>query len=116
MIAQLLLALLFCIAPTTGTDHTCIGNKTEPAGLSGTVHVDKGCDLILTNITGNISIFGVRRSTCEGDQKLVINGEMYCIDENATAEIITVAGNALEVEAEQVNNFTMEYYHGKSCD
>ena len=114
MIAQLLLALLFCIAPTTGTDHTCIGNKTEPAGLSGTVHVDKGCHLILTNITGNISIFGVRRSTCEGDQKLVINGEMYCIDENATAAIITVAVNALEVEAEQVNNFTMEYYHGKS--
>ena len=65
------------------------------------------------NISGNISIFGVRSSSCEGDQQLSINGEMYCIDENATITVINADANALEVKAEQVNSSIIEYYHGK---
>ena len=83
--------------------------KTEPAGSSGTVHVEGNCHLTLTNISGNIIIFGVRSSSCEGDQQLSINGEMCCIDENATTTIINADANALEVKAEQVNSSIKEY-------
>ena len=63
----------------------------------------------LTKISGNISIFGVRSSSCEGDQQLSINREKYCIDENATTTIINADANALEVKAEQVNSSIIEY-------
>ena len=113
MIVLLSTALLLYTVSGSGTDHTCSDNKTEPAGFSGTVHIKGDCHLTLTNISGNISIFGVRSSSCEGNQQLSINDEMFCIDENATTTIIDADENALEVKAEQVNSSIIEYYHGK---
>ena len=77
------------------------------------IRVECGCHLQLTDIAGQINIQGVSTSQCEGNQQLTINNKTYCVDANVATTVINVTGDKLDVKAQQVQIFTIEYYHSK---
>ena len=114
MVMMLLPAWLHSAISTFGTNHICTGNKTEPAGVSGTVYVEADCHLTLTGITGKTNVQGISFSSCEGGRQLYLDGENYCADEDVLDTVITVSGDKLAIKTEQSNNCTIRFYHGKN--
>ena len=120
---------LICILNCTTLqhmDHDCPSQYSEePAGMaSGTIRFkgDK-CTLKLINIkeraneTNRLNIVGVgarRNDDCD-KPSFYIDGDKYCIYENATDTLINVTDMQarIEVVADQNQSFSISYYKGK---
>ena len=109
-------------------DHVCSdGGSTEQAGMgSGTLTFDGSlCELTITDIlelrplysvqVNRLNIVGVRSNgSCDSSQ-IVINSEIYCIDESVKDTVINVTDQKMKfaVESTQPDPFTLRYYRGE---
>ena len=108
-------ALLLGHASSQASDHLCNGTKREePIGLYGKIDVRSNCELSLTGMLRNISLQGIRDSSCGPEHKIIVNQKIYCYNRTSIGTIINVNNlTQLFLKTGVVEPFTIEFLTGE---
>ena len=92
-------------------------NKTKP-GFGRTVQFLSNCNITLTDQFSRISFPGISEATsCGTDPTLIIEENIYCLDESVTSALIdSVDGKTVAMSLQNIgsNPVSLDYYRGKN--
>ena len=92
-------------------------NKTKP-GFGRTVQFLSNCNITLTDQFSRISVPGISEATsCGTDPTLIIEENIYCLDESVTSALIdSVDGKTFAMSLQNIgsNPVSLDYYRGKN--